>query len=99
MRAARPSALLRDYALGLFIPTRFGPRFLESPGQRGSPRRCQCSEHLTVRSRAGRVDAQTACKQKVTPPPAGTAPAPSVRVTGDVPHEEQDGYIPSPGWE
>ena len=63
---ARPSALLRGYTPGLFIPTRLGPRFLESPGQRGSPRRCQCSEHLTVRSRAGRVDAQTACRQRVT---------------------------------
>src|SRR5580692_6486308 len=63
---ARPSALLRGYAPGLFIPTRFGPRFLESPGQRGSPRRRQCSEHLTVRSRAGRVDAQTACKPRAT---------------------------------
>jgi len=25
------------------------------------------------------------------PPPAGTAPAPSVGVTGDVPHDERDG--------
>jgi len=34
--------------------------------KRGSPLRRQCSRHPAVRSRAGRVDAQTACKLRAT---------------------------------
>src|SRR5579862_9532298 len=50
--------------------------------KREDPLRHQCSRHPAVRSRAGRDDAQTACKPERRTPLAGTAPAPSVGVTG-----------------
>jgi hypothetical protein len=44
--------------------------------KREDPLRHQCSEHLAVRSRAGRVVAQAARRHSVWLPPARTAPAP-----------------------
>src|SRR5271155_6227310 len=46
--------------------------------KREDPLRHQCSEHLAVRSRAGRDDAQTAREAWSRTAPAGTALAPSV---------------------
>jgi hypothetical protein len=64
---ARLPALHRGRAPGLSIPNSARAAL---PGITGSkredPLRHQCSEHLAVRSRAGRDDAQTACEQKVT---------------------------------
>src|SRR5271155_3528130 len=93
---ARLSALLRGYALGLFIPTRPGPRFLESPDANGRT--------LSDASAAGTLQSDHApdgtmprppASQERRTPPAGTAPAPSVASPVDVPHNERDGSIPS----
>src|ERR1700733_13771708 len=44
--------------------------------KREDPLRHQCSEHLAVRTRAGRDDAQAAREHGVSPQPTRTAPAP-----------------------
>jgi hypothetical protein len=88
---ARLSALLRGYTLRSFNPN---SAWAALPGiagcKREDPLRRQCSRHPAVRSRAGRDDAQTACKQERRTPLTGTAPAPSVASPVDVPHNERD---------
>ncbi len=67
----------RHYAEGL-TSTRLRAAL---PGITGSkredPLRHQCSQHLAVRSRAGR-SMPKAARTRVTSPPPGTAPAPSI---------------------
>ncbi len=71
----RPTAALRR---GSYPSTRLRAAL---PGITGSkredPLRHQCSQHLAVRSRAGR-SMPKAARTRVTSPPPGTAPAPSI---------------------
>ena len=91
MRAARLSALLRGYAPGLFIPTRPGPRFLESPDANGGP--------LSDASAAGTLQSDHAPDGTMPKPPAGKSdelrpqePLPLHQSVSpaDVPHDEGD---------
>jgi len=59
---ARLSALLRGYAPGLFIPTRPGPRFLESPDANGRT--------LSDASAAGTLQSDHAPDGTMPKPPA-----------------------------
>ncbi len=85
----RSSAVMRQ---GFSIPNSARAAL---PGITGSkredPLRHQCSEHLAVRSRAGRDDAQAACEQKVTNSARkNRTRSVSRRLPVDVPHDERD---------
>ena len=63
---------------GFYPSTRFRAALPGITGsKRENPLRHQCSQHLAVRSRAGRSMPRTA-RTRVTSPPPGTAPAPSI---------------------
>src|SRR5579862_550428 len=91
MRTARLSALLRGHAPGLFIPTRPGPRFLESPDANGRT--------LSGTSAAGTLQSDHAPDGTMPKPPASQSDEPRsqephpLRQSAspvDVPHDEQD---------
>jgi hypothetical protein len=71
-----------------------GPRFLGLPGANGRtlPGASAASTSQSGHAPDGTLPKPPARQERRTPP-AGTAPAPSVGVTGDVPHDEQDAAL------
>jgi hypothetical protein len=71
-----------------------GPRFLGLPGANGRtlPGASAASTSQSGHAPDGTLPKPPA-RQKRRTPPAGTAPAPSIGVTGDVPHDEQDAAL------